>query len=109
MQRFPEGSGESEEGRIHNSSQPVAQSIKVGLLLGPLSLWCGLGLIQLYYQLFYQLYFHWIPRSSQLTFHRRSALSLFRALGDTQVLVQSLKYLPLRGSRPSARAQCRLV
>lgn len=89
MQRFPEGSGESEEGRIHNSSQPVGQSVKVGLLLGPLSWWCGLGLIQLW--LFYPLYFHWIPRSSQLTFHRRSAVLLFRALGDTQVLVQSLE------------------
>lgn len=35
-------------------------------------------------------YSHWIPRSSQLTFHRRSAVFLFRALGDTQVLLQSL-------------------
>lgn len=67
----------------------ASHSDRVGLLLGPLSLWCGLGLIELWH--FYQLYFHWIPRSSQLTFHRRSAVLLFRALGDTQVLLQSLE------------------
>lgn len=77
------------------------------LLLGPLSLWHGLGLIRLW--LFHQLYSHWISRSSQLTFHRHSAILLLQALGDTQVLLPSLKYLALRGSRPSVMAQCSLV
>lgn len=88
LQRFPEESGESQLCKIHSSSQPGGQSIRVGLLLGRLSLRLGPGLIKLW--LFHQLYSHWISRSSQLTFHKRLAVSLFRALEDTQVLLQSL-------------------
>lgn len=64
MQRFLEGSGESEQGRIFNSSQPEGQSFRVGLLLCPLSLWLDCrrnGRVEL----FHQLYSHCIFRSSQ--------------------------------------------
>lgn len=88
VQRFLEGPGVSQQARAHYSSLP-GQACRVGLLLGPRFSWCELGLIQPC--LFHQVYSCWIPRSSQLTFHRRSAVLLFRALGDTQVFLQSLE------------------
>lgn len=89
VQRFPEESGESEQGRILNSSNPGGWSFWGGLLLGLLSVRHALSPIRLW--LFHQLYSHWIPRSSQLTFHKRSAVLLSRDFGDTQAFLQSLE------------------
>lgn len=86
VQRFLEGSGVSEQARVHYSSLP-GQVCRAGLPVPRLS-WCGLGLIQP--SAFHQIYSHWIPQ--KLTADVPQALSRFVfGPGHTQVFLQSLE------------------
>lgn len=49
------------------------------------------------------------PSRSQLTSHSRLATVSLRPWAETHATWQSLKCLPLSASRPSVKAQCRLV